>query len=174
MTIFQKADYLTATITETFRLAKLAFTLLEVDRSGQHIVVLTTRRYLVSEDTTGNELFLMHEWGLGDEWENWTQQLRFTAFPDFGAVLHDLVVNPPYSADTEGMHGPPAYVHYDIDFMDDRFKKRFLQHLEQDISGHADDYLRKYFREKEWARIRYWREMLRMPNNRLSSPDSFG
>lgn len=170
MNILQKADELAGTITETLRQAKLAFTLSDMDRSGNRTDVLNTRWYLFYEDAEGSELILMREWGLGDELEEHSQDLRFTAFPNFDAVLHDLVVNPPFSADTEGMHGPPAYVHYDIDFMDDRFKERFLQHLEQDISGHAEDYLSKYFREKEWERIGYWRDMLRMPDNQLSFP----
>lgn len=179
MNLLQKADDLVAQTTEALRNAKLVIGLAEISRWSQH-VVLSQRRYLISVDTFGNELYFVHtlehrqlcSHGCDVAFchlPDCASGLHFTVLPDFKAVLADLQENPPYLITTDGVHGPPSYVHFDIDYMDDRFKLLFSAHLENDISGYTEDYYQQHFREEEWERIGYWRKKLEVSSDRSDS-----
>lgn len=181
MNLLQKADELAAQTTDALRNAKLVIGLSEISRWSQH-VVLSQRRYLISVDALGNELYFVHTLehqqlcshdcdgdnaicGLPD----CASGLHFTVLPDFEAVLTDLLKNPHCLITMDGMHGPPSYVHLDIDYMDNRFKLLFSAHLENDISGYTEDYYQQHFRAEEWERIKYWRRELEVGSD---SPNS--
>lgn len=181
MNLLQKADELAAQTTDALRNAKLVIGLSEISRWNQHMV-LSQRRYLLSVDTYGNELYFVHTLDRQQlcshdcaaafcHLPDCASGFHFTVLPDFEAVLTDLQKNPPYLITTDGVHGPPSYVHLDIDYMDDRFKLLFSAHMEKDISDYTADYYEQHFGLEEWERIGYWRKKLDMGSDNPNSID---
>jgi len=56
----------------------------------------------------------------------------------------------------KGFNSPPKYTYYQINFIHDKYKTLFLQHLAESISGYAEGDLT----EKEELNIWIWEEYL--------------
>lgn len=88
---------------------------------------------------------------LGSGWED------FFSIED---LIYDLNNFSAAADDHSSVHGPPKYVYYDILHMNDELKSHFQKHLDDDISGLDDQYIKTHFEAHDLARIQYWKTLL--------------
>lgn len=171
MNLFERASQLAALTSDAMHHSKMVFGL-SSERNWWREMKVQVRCFL-STDEEGNEIyFVTRSWAeIGDRVELNVLYKYFRAMPDFDSVLHDLIYAQEPLYEPRSVHGPPAYVFCDIDFMDDHFKPLFRQHLETELSGYADDYLKKYFSKEDWERVAYWRKTLEVGSQHTKSED---
>jgi hypothetical protein len=160
MNLFERADQLAALTSDALHHSKMVFGLSSERNWWREMKVQV--RCFVRTDAEGNEIyFVTRSWAdIGDRVELNVLYRYFRALPNFEAVLHDLIYDHEPLYEMRSVHGPPAYVFCNIDFMADHFKPLFRQHLEKELSGYADDYLKKHFSAEDWERVEFWREIL--------------
>jgi hypothetical protein len=153
------ADQLKAETVAALRAARpvlsLSFVQDAMNGQGYH------RRYLLANVQDGSKtLFLTTNEVPDDPFAHVPLGAHFTVLNGFDGLMEELQANSPVRYFDESVHGPPKYVYYDIELMDDPFKPLFLSHLEREVNGLAVDYLAKYFTLSDMERMKYWRIML--------------
>lgn len=120
------------------------------------------RRYLLDTCKDGSEvLFLTTNEVSNNPFTSGVLGEHFTIFDGFSGLLEEVIANSPMNYFEDSIHQPPKYVHYDIELMDDRFRPLFLNHLNMQVDGLAEDYVRQHFSKADLARINYWRNYLK-------------
>jgi len=160
MNLFERANQLAALTSAAMSSSQMVFGLSAERRWWRDMKV--QMRCFHRTDEEGQEIFFVtRSWAENeDRIELDTLYRYFKAWPDFEAVLHDLLYSNEPMYEPMSVHGPPAYVYCSIDFMHDYFKPLFRQHLEKELSGYADDYLQMHFSAEDWERVEYWRKAL--------------
>jgi len=126
------------------------------------------RWYLCSTDKMGLETYFVatnepvnHD---GELWDYEQNHFEVTALDGWDGLMNNLV-NGTYAAEFKNsVHGPPLYVYYDIDIVDEQLKSKLLKHLLDDVSGYADDYFKSHFQPKDVERIDKWKNWLEPSN----------
>jgi len=83
----------------------------------------------------------------------------FTAFSSFCDVIFELNHFSEVANEKSTVHGPPKYIYYDPVFVTEEFAQELKQHLEKELSGYSEDYLRKHFTKDDHKRITYWKSL---------------
>lgn len=153
------ADQLNAETIAALRAARpvlsLSFVQDAMNGQGYH------RKYLLANTQDGSEiLFLTTNEVPDDPFAHVPLGAHFTVLNGFDGLLEELHANSPVRYFEESVHGPPKYVYYDIELMDDRFKPLFLAHLEGELDGLAADYIERHFTSKDRQRIEYWVDLV--------------
>lgn len=119
------------------------------------------RVYFRSELHNGQTVYFLNTDEQVNQSEYWTNCKKlgktFTAFFTIEDLIYDLNNFSAAADDHSSVHGPPKYVYYDILFIDDELKSHFQKHLDDDISGLEDQYIKAYFEAHDLARIQRWK-----------------
>ena len=127
---------------------------------------LQNRVYLTSELNNGQTVFFLNTNEPVNQSEYWTNCKElgktFTTFFSIEDLIYDLNNFSAAADDHTGVHGPPKYVYYDVLFVDDELKARFREHLKNEMSDYAEDYLRTHFSPEDLERITLWKAWLNL------------
>ena len=127
---------------------------------------LENRVYFISELHNGQTVFFLNTDEQVNQSEYWTKCKKlgkaFTAFFSIEDLIYDLNNFSAAAEDHSGVHGPPKYVYYDILFMDDELIACFREHLKNEMSDYAEDYLRTHFSPEDLERITLWKAWLNL------------
>jgi hypothetical protein len=122
---------------------------------------LVNRIYFMSELKDGRDVFFLSTDEPVSQSEYWTNCKKlgsaFTAFFSIEDLIYDLNNFSAAANDHSSVHGPPKYVYYDVLFMNDELKSAFREHLNDEVSGYADDYMQDHFDSNDMQRIAYWK-----------------
>lgn len=108
--------------------------------------------YYLATDEPPNGDFLLPKPNLGE--------VTILAIDGFEAMLNDLLTNTLPVVYKNSVHGPPPYVLYDLSLVAEHLKPRLLRHLQNDVTGYADDYYGAHFGDFEKLRIKLWQDWL--------------
>lgn len=118
------------------------------------------RLYFRSELNNGQTVFFLNTDEPVRQSEYWTKCEKlgkaFTAFFTIEDLIYDLNNFSAAADDHSSVHCPPKYVYYDILYMDDELKSHFQKHLDDDISGLEEGYIKTHFDAHDLARIQHW------------------
>lgn len=153
------ADRLTAETVAALKTARpvLSLSLVQDAMNGQGY----RRRYLLANAQDGSEVLFVTTNEVPDNpFEHVPLGAHFTILNGFDGLIEELQAKSPVRYFDESVHGPPKYVFYDIELMNDHLKPLFLNHMERNLDGLAADYIEKHFTSPDRQRIEYWREFL--------------
>jgi len=122
-----------------------------------------TRRYYDAELNNGKRYLLLSS----NEPENPEQKQcriidkEFVVINDFKTLVRDFEYSKFANYHIQkGFNSPPKYTYYQINFIDDKYKVLFLEHLKESISAYSDEDLSK----EEELNIFLWQEYLTNSN----------
>lgn len=169
--IIHRANQIALDIELAFANAQMVIALSSEKLIYQETVIFL-RRYFLGKCLDGTEVLFVTT----NEEEDYPVATRkigehYSVLEDFEALLDDLYTSCLAAYMRDGVHGPPKYIYYDIDFMDTRYKAYFSTHLESDICEYSEDYLQQYFDEYDMERIAYWIEHLENDFSLNNYPD---
>lgn len=119
--------------------------------------VLLRRSYVRSADPSQPDLFhmFMDRFYDFDSNTEWTRVVH-----GFMGIVRDVESDSWAAGHKFGVHGPPAYVYYDIESMEADVAPLFQEHLHKQMTGLNEQYVRQYYTRSDHERIDYWNQTL--------------